>query len=271
MKRNVFITSLIVVTIMAGAAIAQQGPRGGGPGTPPAGPQSVITGTVVSFVAGVSQGMPSLTIVDGGSELTLVLGPFWFLQNSKFTAAAGDLIEANVIGCDDCPSGLAVIAVRNVTNGTSATLRNNDGTPLWISGAQRGSRGRGMTGRGNGVGGAMLGHECNGNNGPDMTKVATFAGSVKSFEGGPGLGRPTLVLQTAAGDQTFIVAPYRAIRDAGLEFVVGDALTITAAPNAIGELVVVSLKTATGGELVLRDAQTGKPAGGRRGGCMMGR
>jgi hypothetical protein len=99
-----------------------------------------------------------------------------------------------------------------------------------------------------------------------MAQLATFTGTVKSFAGGAGAGRPTLVLETGGSDRTFIVAPFRVVLDSGMQFVAGNALTLTAAPNADQEWVVITLKDpATGAELVLRDAQTGFPIGGHRG------
>ncbi len=266
MKRNLFLALFAAVLILAAGAFAQQQRGPGGPGTPPSGPQSVISGTVVTFSAGVAQGMPSLVVAQNGSNVTLVLGPYWFLQNAKFSAAPGDAIEAAVMSCSDCTNGYAVIAVKNITNGTTITLRNSEGLPLWTSGPQRG-RGRGSMGPGNGSGPGPGNGNCNGT-GPDMTQVATFTGTVKSFEGGPGVGRPTLVLNTASGERTLLVSPYRAVLASGLEFLPGSTLTITAAPNINQEWVVITLQDqATGAELTLRDPQTGFPIGGREGGC----
>jgi hypothetical protein len=268
MKRNLFFISIVVAIIIAGAAFAQQERNRGGSGTPPSGPQSVLTGTVVSFTASAGSGMPALVIQQNGANVTLVLGPFWFLQNAKFAAAAGDTVEATVITCADCPNGYAVVAVKNFTNGTSVTLRDSEGLPLWISNGPQGG-GNGCDMRGNRVPGSGLANRlfgtCNGE-GPDMTKRETFSGQVKSFAGGPGVGRPTLVLATAEGDKTFIVGPYRVIRDSGMEFEAGAALTLTAAPSANGEWVAITIKDdATGAELTLRDATTGRPSGGCRG------
>lgn len=265
MKRNLFFTLFAIVLIVAGAAVAQQ-QRGPGR-TPPAGPQSVLSGPVVSFSAGAGQGMPSLVIQQAGSNATLVLGPYWFLQNAKFTAAVGNSIEATVMSCSDCPAGYAVIGVKNLTNGTSVTLRNSDGLPLWTSQRSGGGMAPGYGGRGPGNGsGRGPSNGCNGcdGSGPDMTQVATISGTVKSFEGGPGVGRPTLVLQTVEGDRTFIVAPYRVVLASGIEFIDGAAITLTAAPSVNGEWVAITIRdSATGAELVLRDAQTGLPIGGR--------
>ena len=270
MKRNIlFSIAAVFILIMASVAVAQQGQNRRGPGTatPPAGPQSVIAGNVVSFTAAVGAGMPALIVDQAGKQITLVLGPFWFLQNSKFTAAAGESIEATVIACTECDHDFAVVSVKNLTNGTSVLLRNEDGLPLWQSNANGGRMGngsfRGRRGAGLGAGmGAGLG-SCD-RSGPDMARVATFNGTVASFTGGPGVGRPTLVLNTGAGAQEFLVAPYHAVLEAGLEFVPGASFTVTAAPNEDNEWVVLTLKdNATGAELVLRDAETGIGPGRR--------
>lgn len=269
MKRTLLLLFAIAV-IVAGATFAQQRNRAG---TPPSGPQSVISGTVVSFTAGAGQGMPSLVVRQSGADVTLVLGPFWFLQNAEFAAAAGDAVEVTVMACTDCPSGFAVIAVKNVTNGSLVTLRNADGLPLWNpdgsgNGSGPGSRGPRYgsgPGFGNGPGHGPGYGDCNAD-GPDMTRLATFTGTVKSFAGGAGAGRPTLVLAIGETERTFLVAPYRVVLDAGMQFAAGASFTLTAAPNVNEEWVVITLKDhATGAELVLRDAQTGVPIGGRRG------
>lgn len=268
MKRTLFailgiVAIVAVAVVVTGAAYAQQ--QHNRQMTPPSGPQSVISGTVISFTAGAGQGMPSLVVRQGGADVTLVLGPFWFLQDAQFAAATGDAVEATVMSCTGCPNGLAVIAVKNVTNGSAVTLRNADGLPLWNGNARGPRNGRGF-GRGNGPGSGGPGFgTCNGN-GPDMTQLATFTGTVKSFTGGAGAGRPTLVLVIGGSERTFLVAPYRVVLDSGIELAEGGTFTVSAAPNVNQEWVVVTLKDhATGAELVLRDAQTGLPIGGRRG------
>lgn len=250
MKRNLII-ALAVTLAIAGAVVAQQ--RG------PAGPQSTISGTVVEFTAGAGLGMPTLVVKAGSTDTALVLGPYRVLQAAGFSAKAGDLVEAVVMACTECPTGFAVLSVKNLTNGTAVTLRNADGTPF-SNGPARGGRQR-AAGRGQGMGPGFGDHDCTG---PDMTKVEVVNGSIKSFSGGPGIGFPTLVVTTAAGDRTFMVSPYRAILEAGYDFNAGAAVTIVAAPGAEGEWVVISIKDdATGATLVLRDGTTGQPIGGR--------
>lgn len=295
MKRNLLITLFAVTLVIATVAFAQQG---SGPVAPPAGPPSVLSGTVVSFNAGTGMGA-ALVLGVNGSETTLLVGPIWFLQKAGFTATAGDIVEATVLACPQCRTGNAVVAVKNLTNGTAVTLRNAEGVPLWMNGPGNAPGNAPGNGRGNGPGagpgngpgngpGQGYGTPANGSgpaygNGPgrggrgvygrgntdcagiDMTQLATVHGSVKAFTGGQRTGQPSLVLLTADGEKTYLVAPYRMVLDAGLEFVEGASFTLTAAPNTTGAWVVVTLHDdATGIELVLRDA-TGFPVGGRCG------
>jgi hypothetical protein len=255
MKRNYQVfTILLLIALFAVAGFAQQQRRGPGSGTPPAGPQTVLTGNVVSFTAG--QGSSLVLTGQSGKQIALNLGPVWFVRAANFSATAGDLIQATVIACAECASGYAVVVVKNVSNGSTLIVRGEDGLPLWQTGAGKGRAfGRGGPGRGPG--------NCTGD-GPDMTQVAAFSGTVVTFSGGPGSGKPALVLNTSSGEKTFLVAPYHAVLDAGLVFTAGASFTITAAPNTAGEWVVIKLKdNATGAELVLRDAETGFPIGGR--------
>jgi hypothetical protein len=292
MKRNLFLSLFASILVLAGVSFAQQGPSRA---VPAPGPLSVVTGSVVSFTAAAGQGT-SLVIDREGTSLALGVGPLWFLQKSGFAAAAGNLVEATVFACPQCSSGHAVVSVKNLTNGTSVTLRNDAGSPLWIAGPggstpagggpSNGSGYGSPMGRANGPGngpgagpgsgpasgprhgfGNRAGYgDCDGT-GPDMAQLQTFAGKVKSFEAVPGAGRPLLVLETAEGERTFVVAPYRAIRDAGFELVAGAELSLTAAPSVNQEWVVVTIKdVATGVEIQLRDAN-GLPLVGCAGRC----
>lgn len=256
MKRTIIFIIIATLALAAGVTAQQRGQGPSGPGNGPAtgappGPQSTISGTVVSFTAGLGLGTPTLVVTAGAEEVSLALGPYRLLQQSNFSAKAGDLIEAIVVACTECEHDFMVLSVRNITNGTSVVIdRSRAGMPG--AAGRRGGKGRG-----------------NGNQpcvGPDMTKQETFTGTIKSFTGGPGVGQPTLVVTTSAGDRTVVAAPYRTFVEADYQFVVGAQVTIIAAPVPEGEWVVISLKDeASGVTFVLRDAQSGVPAGGRGG------
>ena len=272
---------------LATAATAQMR-RGAGRGTGPQvdmGAATTVAGSVVSFQAGAGMGMPALVVaVDGGEGQSFVLGPYRYLQAQGFTAKEGDRVEVTTVPCTACPNGSAVVSVHNVSTSATLTLRGEDGVPLWTGGrgAGRGMRGGGScqgTGQGMGAGAAMgpgrgrgagMGRAaglCNGT-GPDMAKAAAYSGTVKAFTGGAGQGFPTLVLETAGGEVSVMVSPYRALMRAGYTPAAGTAVEVTAAPVAVDgaeQLVAITLKdVASGLEIGLRDPQTGFPIGGRR-------
>jgi hypothetical protein len=276
MKKTLIATIMILIAV---TAFAQMRGRSATP-TPALGEEVTFTGTVTQFNAALGAGSPQLVIrTDDGHDMTFVLGPYWYLQQQKFTAKANDRAEVVARACSSCPNGYAAVTVRNVTAGVTLQLRAADGTPLWVggngnangSGMTGGQRGPGMGNRmGNGMGNGMgpQNGTCNGN-GPDMTRAATFDATVVSFTGGAGAGLPTLVVSTASGNKTLLVAPYRAAMAAGLTFTAGAKFSITAAPvsnNGVEEWVVIKLRDLTTGfELALRDATTGYPLQGMRG------
>lgn len=261
MKR-VLITIAILTVFLASLAVAQQQRRG--PATQPLlGTQQTFAGTVVSFNATAGTMHPTLLVSDGSVQKAFALGPFWYLAESKFAAAAGDRVTVVSLSCTQCTTGDVVISVANQTNGTTVTLRDAAGLPLWQNASNAPGHGRGM-GRGNGPMGGGYGN-CNGVM-PDMTRKATFEGTVASFTGGPGVGQPQLTLATASGNRVFVPAPYRVVLDAGYTFATGAKLSVVAVPvinDGTEEWVLVSLKDlASGLELTFRDA-SGYPNGMR--------
>lgn len=245
MKRNsLIIVSSAVLLILAVAAFAQG--RGNPPAAAPPTPVT-INGTVVSFTAGYGAGMPTVVVRDGNIDKTFVLGPFWFLQNAGFTAAAGDQVTIQALACSNCANGYAVVSVTNLTSGKELILRDASGAQLFQNqqrpGSAFGSAGGMQRGGGN----------CAAMNLPDLTRKASFNGTIVSFTGGPGVGKPELTIATAAGDRTFLVGPYHVVIASGYTFVPGNAVTLTAAPADV-EWVALTLKdVATGLELIFRD------------------
>lgn len=262
MKRGL-ITITIATLFLASLALAQQQRRG--PATQPVlGAQQTFAGTVVSFNAIAGTLHPTLIVSDGSVQKAFALGPFWYIAESKFAAAAGDRVSVASLSCTQCTSGDVVISVVNQTNGTRVTLRDTAGLPLWQNAPNAPTRGMGNGQHGNGRMGGGYGN-CNGAM-PDMTRKATFAGTIASFTGGAGVGQPQVTLATASGNRVFVPSPYAVVLDAGYTFVNGASLSIVAAPvmnNGTEEWVVVSLKDiASGLELTFRDAN-GYPLGMR--------
>jgi hypothetical protein len=271
----------------AGAGWAQLG-RGGGSG-PRVDTSKTVTvqGDVVSFQAGLGQGMPELVVREAnGNETSFVLGPFRYLESQGFVAQAGDRVEINGYVCPSCESGVAVAQVKNLTRGLTVVLRNADGTPVWIAFAGQNPRrhiGAGtVTGQGTGSAQGMgpghgtgatphHGRQLCGGDGPDLSRTKSLTGSVVSFTGGPGEGLPTLVLAAAQGDVSIVLSPYRALGYAGYTPAVGAQVEVKAAPVTLGgqeHWVALTIKDlASGLEIVFRDAETGLPVIIGRGGC----
>lgn len=288
MKRTL-ITFLSLTFLSAATVLAQGRGQGNGPGgqngpgpgtgTSPIDVTAPVTvqGQVVSFSASAGSGMPSLVLRDGAKDYTFVLGPYRYLSALGFAAQSGDSVKVTYFACSSCENGQAVSQVVNLTRNLTLNLRSADGVPLWKGrggwGGGHGFRGQGSgngPAAGNGPAGLGQGQtgapRCGGS-GPDMTRVATIEGTVKSFTGGPGMGQPELVLTTAAGEKEFHLSPYRALAAAGYQPAQGSKMKVTAAPVTIDgaeEWVVVSFEDVTSGfKLTLRDPQTGIPARGR--------
>lgn len=295
MTRNLIkgAAALGMALMLASSVLAQH--RGGGPGAgslPRIDTSTAVTvqGVVVSFLAGYGQGMPELIVREpSGTESTFVLGPFHYLQAQGFTAQAGDQAEVNGWACSTCEHAVAVAQVKNLTRDLTLVLRNADGTPVWIGGKGSGARrhlGAGTTGAGNGsatgaTGGQGVGkgpgggtmrqggrHLCDGG-GPDLAEAATFTGVVKSFTGGAGVGFPTLVLTTSAGEVSIVLSPYRALLQAGYTPTAGAQVEVKTAPvtaDGVEHWVALTVTdVASGLQIVLRDPETGLPIAMGRG------
>lgn len=253
-----------------------------GTGVPAVDPTAAlaVSGPVVAFIAGPGSGHPTMTVSDAArGETSFILGPFRYLESVSFSAATGDQVEALLYSCPVCTAGWVAARVDNLTNGSSAVLRDSSGVPLW-TGRGMGAGGRAGAGRramgraaaaGPAAGSSRLavGQRQCGGAGLDMSAASTATGTVKAFTGGPGEGTPTLTLQTAAGDLEILVSPYRTLAAADLSLDTGRSLEIVYAPVAgtDGELLAaVSLTdTGTGLTVQLRDPETGTPSAAGRG------
>ena len=81
---------------------------------------------------GPGMGHPSLTLPQpDGSRLTIMLGPYPFLAEKNFQVAVGNQVSVLAFQSYWDEKTFVAIEVRNLTTGSSLTLRQADGTPLW--------------------------------------------------------------------------------------------------------------------------------------------
>jgi hypothetical protein len=173
MKTGIFFLALLLVVGMSGSSWAQPGKgqgRGMGPGMQGRlyNPQTEVTvkgevtglGTCPSMGPGAARGMSyrSATLKTDQGEVTVHLGPAWFMDEQKLALKKGETLEAT--GSKITQDGRTIILAREVTvNGKKTTLRNEQGIPAWAGqgrgkgGQGKGGQGRGQGGQGRGMGG----------------------------------------------------------------------------------------------------------------------
>jgi len=269
MKNTISIAIIGTLILLGAAAGSAQGT-----GVPAADPNQAfdIEGTVISFTAGSRSGMPLLVVDDviSGGEVSVALGPAWFLQLSGFSVLAGDWVELVAYPCASCAAENVAASVLNVTNGTSVELRDEDGVPLWhaayrgsargaqgVTASRRGSASHGDSGQGNRTGGGW---------GLDMTTVTTVLGTVEDIRDGTQDGDPHLRL---AVDDSVLTIHLTAnalvkIEAAGILLEQGVELEVTYALTKCWDAMVALSLTdpATGLSIQLRDPETGFPLTG---------
>ncbi len=291
-SKNAVSVLLSILVLVAAAALAGNGPGGGSPGVDPS-RAFAVSGEVVAFSADPGSGLPTLLVDDPAlGEISLRLGPVWYLQEQGFTAAQGDQVDALAYPCVVCPEDAVAAWVNDVTSGTSVELRDEDGVPLWtaLGGAGQGA-GDGGQGSGEGGSGSVGGHGGPGGVGghgepagphdgqgpgggsgpfywhaPDMTRVTTVTGVVTAFEGGVGTGSPLLALETAEATLSILVSPFHLLDASGLVIEPGMELVVTYAPVVDdGTPVLLAIAVTdpvTGLTVQLRDPETGLPLSG---------
>ncbi len=163
MKKIMVFLAMVMSLALACPVLAQTGPGGGmgmkgGMGAQLYNPQTVTTvkGTVEKLEE-ITMGRPSgvkmkfreiLLKTDKGN-LTVHLGPSWYLDQQKFTVKAGDALE--VTGSEVTLKNQPAIIAKDITvNGKTFKLRDEQGMPVW-----RGMGGGSGMGPGGGPGGGQ--------------------------------------------------------------------------------------------------------------------
>jgi len=274
MKRSLSIIAVCSVLLLTAGTVAAQN------GTPAADPSGAfdVSGEVLSFTAGSRSGMPLLVVYDEtiGGEVSVALGPAWFLQKAGFSVLVGDYVTLVAFPCATCAAENVAKWVNNDTNGTSVDLRGDDGVPLW-QGGYRGSPDDAHGGTGDrrripSHGDSGQGTRTGGTSGLDMTTVTTVTGTVEAIREATGTGDDPHLLLRVDGNVLkihFTAGAYNLLDAAGVVIELEDELTVTYALTKCSDPAMVALSIIdpdTGLVVQLRDPETGFPImGGMRG------
>ncbi len=215
-----------------------------------------LVGTVIitNFAAG--QGMPSLTLRTGAGDLTVMVGPYWKLANSKFEIKTSQALEIKALQDPRFANTYAATEIKDVASGAVLVLRDAAGMPH-PGGPGRGMMRGGMMGGAQGMGGmhgmqgaAVCAHFPNG---LDAGTKTTLDGTVESVNMAPGQGTPSFTLLISPNNRVTVFAcPYRSLAQAGFELAAGHHISVLAypIPDAAGSYLAAELNNLTTGKTV---------------------
>jgi len=138
-----FVIAALVIGLTPMVALAQRGPWAGSGGWGSDGhwgriydPSNVVTidGTVSAIEnfappRGMSQGV-HLVLATKDGQLTILLGPSWYVDHQDATLAVGDTVQ--VVGSRTTLDGKEVVIAKSVVKGDQVLqLRDDNGVPLW--------------------------------------------------------------------------------------------------------------------------------------------
>jgi len=144
MKRIVLLPILLSAALSWGASCPY--------GTPAhLDPASLTTfeGKVTAVSVAWGKGQPSMTLGTASGDVTILLGPIWYMDQSRFTIEVGSALIVKAFRAVQKDS--ADYVAQEITNrdkNTTLAFRDADGYPLWKG---KGGHGRGQgNGQGNG-------------------------------------------------------------------------------------------------------------------------
>lgn len=249
------------------AVAAGQGSKGTGSGASKIDLGSVrtVTGTVTAVSIAKGMKHPSFLLAVSESEvLSVELGPYWFLVANDFALAVGDQASATVANCAGRSSSEVVaFAVTDLTTGSSITLRDDAGMPLW-KGARRGGQGNGGGAGSQGGQGASGGAGQGGRGGAcyasasqiDLSTLTTVEGEVAALSIGLGTHRNTVTVRAAGGaEYTVSLGPFWYMNQQGFSLEQGETVRVRMARCAQGWVAFSVEIPSSGASLAFRNDQ----------------
>ncbi len=98
-----------------------------------------IEGTVDGLHMGRGMGQPSFTLSKSdGKTVTIVASPYWAVLEANFKIALGDKMSVLAFPTQQYPDTYVATELKNLTNGTVLTLRDDTGAPIGGNGSNCG-------------------------------------------------------------------------------------------------------------------------------------
>ncbi len=240
--------TLPIILLLTSAPVWAQGGRGGQRGYGAGGgldltKVTTIEGTVTAVRIAYGAQYPSIEV----SGQSIKVAPPWFLLENDFEIRTGDRVWVKAAPSLALSTDLHAIEIKNLTNNDSITLRDANGFPLWVTGSGGGRRAPVRSG----CSGSCLA----------AGSTRTVTGTINQLTFGPGIGQPSLVLETPdKGTLNIRIGSERILLRNNFELKTGETITVTFGLAAAGQhYVALEITNSAGATLVLRHPD-GTPA-----------
>ena len=254
-------------------------------------PQNIVTlvGTVTAVNMAPGQGLPSITLQTSAGPVTILVGPYRIVMDSKFEFKQAQGLEIKAFQDPQIANAYVATEIKDTGTGATLVLRDASGVPHMGGGAmgmqrrgdmmgmQRGGAmgmQRGAMGMQHNAAGAMRGTGACAHNpaNVDLKAATTLDGTVTSVNMAPGQGIPTFTLQVGGKNLIVTACPYQALVQADFRISVNDHMSVVAYPftDTEGSYLAGELNNLTTQKtLKLRD-DSGLPLGMQGRGTMAG-
>ncbi len=194
-----------------------------------------LVGIVTAANLAAGQGMPTITLRTSSGDVTVLVGPYRNLMDSKFTISIDQKLQVEAFLDPRVANAYKATRITDTATGVSVDLS----TP-----------GRGMSmGMGRGAGGVMRGiGNCAFAATPvDLKNKTLLTGTVQSVNLNPGKNPPTITISAAGGVVTVAVCPLQAVRRANFQISVSDYVSVVAYPltNSTGFYLAAEINNST--------------------------
>jgi len=242
-----------------------------------------LQGVVTSVNMAPGQGMPSMKLNVGGTEMTIIIGPYRLLADSKFEITPNKEYAVKAFPDPRVANAYVATEILDVAANTSITLRDAAGMPHAGAGGMgmmNGRRGMGAMSGGDptqiphamrGMGGMRGMHamgDCPNCGNLDLKALTPLTGTVQSVSIEAGQGFPNFTLLAGDGKTyTIMAGPYWLLQQNGFTIAANDRLNVTAYPslNQPGVFAAATIENPATGRIVKLRGEDGMPlvTGGR--------